>query len=307
MTKKILIIQLRPGLGDFCMFLPRCHEVAKKNPDYDITILTKKNSKADQLLTYDPFIKNIEFIDKDDSKMNIFDLFKFIKKNNFEKVYSYQYGPKYLKYIILSKLCGVSEIYYYGIFKKKEGMVKKSIEANEEWLNIKINEFKGCIYNEKFNESLEKKIIIGLGASGDNKRWPIKFFIELIQNLNMKSKYLFILAGGGNEKEIIKEIVSTVSDANFYSLENSNVLDSIKKISDSFFFVGNDTGFMHVSACLNIKTFCIYGDTPSEDSKYNDKIIPILPPGVEETYHNDLAMIKIKPAYVLSTILKTIN
>ena len=45
MNKKILIIQLRPGLGDFCMFLPRCHEIALNNPNYDITVLTKKIQK----------------------------------------------------------------------------------------------------------------------------------------------------------------------------------------------------------------------------------------------------------------------
>ena len=307
MIKKILIIQLRPGLGDFCMFLPRCHEIAKKNPDYEVTVLTKKNSKAEQLLFYDPLIKNIEYIDKENSKMNIIKLFNFIKKNSFEKVYSYQYGPKYLKYILISKFCGIREIYYYGIFKKKEGMVKKSIEANEKWLNIKIVHHKEHIYYEKLKTTNKKKIIIGLGASGDNKRWPTNFFIELIQSLNKKNRYLFLLAGGRSEKKIIKQIINGVPNTKFQSLENFNVLESMKEISDSYFFVGNDTGFMHVSACLNIKTFCIYGDTPSEDSMYNENIVPILPPGVEETYHNDLAMIKIKPKYVFSKILNKIN
>ena len=27
--KKILIIELRPGIGDLCMFLPRFHEIKK--------------------------------------------------------------------------------------------------------------------------------------------------------------------------------------------------------------------------------------------------------------------------------------
>ena len=61
---------------------------------------------------------------------------------------------------------------------------------------------------------------------------------------------------------------------------------------------------MHVSACLGIKTFCLYGDTPSEDSKYNKNIYPILPPGVKETYHKDLAMNKIKSNYVYELILQ---
>ena len=79
MSKKILIIQLRPGLGDFCMFLPRCHEIAIHNPNYEITVLTKKNTKADQILFHDHLIKNVSFIDDDEKKMKLKDLFLFLK------------------------------------------------------------------------------------------------------------------------------------------------------------------------------------------------------------------------------------
>ena len=305
MNKKILIIQLRPGLGDFCMFLPRCHEIALNNPNYDITVLTKKNTKADQLLFHDHLIKNVAFIDDNKRKMKLKDLFLFLKKNNFHKVYSYQYGPKYFKYIILSRLAGIKEIYFYGVFKKKEDMVMKSIKSNEKWLGINITNFEGKIITPSIKPN-HKKIIIGLGASGDNKRWPNNYFIELINKLNKRNEYYFILAGGILEKKYIDEITSISSAKNFISLEKLNILESIEIIKNSDFFVGNDTGFMHVSACLNIKSFCLYGDTPSKDSIYNKNILPILPPGMSETYHDDLAMHKIKPEYVYNIIKEKI-
>lgn len=305
MNKKILIIQLRPGLGDFCMFLPRCHEIALNNPNYDITVLTKKNTKADQLLFHDHLIKNVAFIDDNKRKMKLKDLFLFLKKNNFHKVYSYQYGPKYLKYIILSRLAGIKEIYFYGVLKKKEDMVMKSIKSNEKWLGINITNFEGKIITPSIKPD-HKKIIVGLGASGDNKRWPNNYFIELINKLNKRNEYYFILAGGVLEKKYIDEITSISSAKNFISLEKLNILESIEIIKNSDFFVGNDTGFMHVSACLNIKSFCLYGDTPSKDSIYNKNILPILPPRMSETYHDDLAMHKIKPEYVYNIIKEKI-
>tara|TARA_B100001057_G_scaffold111078_1_gene109165 strand:- start:218 stop:1144 length:927 start_codon:yes stop_codon:yes gene_type:complete len=305
MNKKILIIQLRPGLGDFCMFLPRCHEIALNNPNYDITVLTKKNTKADQLLFHDHLIKNVAFIDDNKRKMKLKDLFLFLKKNNFHKVYSYQYGPKYLKYIILSRLAGIKEIYFYGVLKKKEDMVIKSIKSNEKWLGINITNFEGKIITPSIKPD-HKKIIVGLGASGDNKRWPNNYFIELINKLNKRNEYYFILAGGVLEKKYIDEITSISSAKNFISLEKLNILESIEIIKNSDFFVGNDTGFMHVSACLNIKSFCLYGDTPSKDSIYNKNILPILPPRMSETYHDDLAMHKIKPEYVYNIIKEKI-
>lgn len=305
MNKKILIIQLRPGLGDFCMFLPRCHEIALNNPNYDITVLTKKNTKADQILFHDHLIKNVAFIDDNKRKMKLKDLFLFLKKNNFHKVYSYQYGPKYLKYIILSRLAGIKEIYFYGVLKKKEDMVMKSIKSNEKWLGINITNFEGKIITPSIKPD-HKKIIVGLGASGDNKRWPNNYFIELINKLNKRNEYYFILAGGVLEKKYIDEITSISSAKNFISLEKLNILESIEIIKNSDFFVGNDTGFMHVSACLNIKSFCLYGDTPSKDSIYNKNILPILPPRMSETYHDDLAMHKIKPEYVYNIIKEKI-
>jgi len=303
MTKKIIIIQLRPGIGDLCMFLPRCHEIANKHKDYELTILTKERTRAKYLLQHDPLIKNIQYLDTNGKKKDMTNLFKFFKNNKFQKVYSYQYGPKYLKYVFLSKITGVKEIFYYGVFKKKEGMVRRSILANEKWLDIKINDFIGKIYLQKKKRLPKKKIIKGIGASGDNKRWPTKRYIELIDNLSKYKDYKFLLAGGSGEKFIIKELINSLPKIKFQSLEKLNLMECMEEIQGALFFVGNDTGFMHVSACLNIKTFCLYGDTPSIDSEYNKNIIPILPPGKKIVYHDDLAMNEINVDLVLQNIL----
>ena len=304
MKNKILIIQLRPGLGDLCMFLPRCHEVAMANKGCEIYLLTKQNTKAEQLLKFDPYINKIEFIDKNKEKKSFLSLFKFFKENNFYKVYSYQYGPKYLKYLLLSKVTGVKYYFFYGVFKKKEDMVKKSILSNEKWLNIKIKNLTGKIYYpiplKKYNSS----VVIGIGASGDNKRWPINYFIEIIQELKKLKFEKFILAGGKNERHISEKIISQLSFINFINMEDFNLEQCIEEISKSEIFIGNDTGFMHVSACLGLRTYCLYGDTPSNDSMYNSNIFPILPPGMDEVYHDDLAMDKITTERVIEIIKK---
>lgn len=308
--KKILIIQLRPGLGDLCMFLPRCHEIAEVFKDYEITLLTKENTKADQVLRHDPHIDRIEFIDNHKIKKGFRFLLNFFFKEKFEIVFSYQYGPKYLKYLILSKLSGVKKIYFYGIFKKKEDMTKKSITSNENWLNIKVINFYPKIFlqNNIYSKN-EKCVVIGLGASGDNKRWPINFFIDIIYQLKNFKINKFILAAGKSEIKLINEITNQFknNEIKFKSLASLDVYASMQIIREANFFIGNDTGFMHVSACLGLKTFCLYGDTPSRDSEYNQNIIPIMPPGINEVYHNDLLMNKIKPEYVLSIIRNNIK
>tara|TARA_B100000035_G_scaffold48997_1_gene37529 strand:+ start:3282 stop:4211 length:930 start_codon:yes stop_codon:yes gene_type:complete len=302
MNKKILIIQLRPGLGDLCMFLPRCHEIALANKNFEITLLTKENTKAKLLLKNDPYIHKIKYIDKNKIKISFLKLLKFFKSENFDMVYSYQYGPKYLKYFFLSKLTGVKKYHFYGIFKKKECMTQRAIIANEKWLKIKVIDREGKIYLSDQKITLNNKFIIGVGASGDNKRWPTENFISLISYLNNFKNDGFILAGGPGDKNIIKLIIQSFPNIVFENLENLNLEECLEKIKEGKIFVGNDTGFMHVSACLGIKTFCLYGDTPSEDAAYNDNIIPILPPNKKYVYHDDLLMDQIKIEDVSSAI-----
>ena len=304
MNKKILIIQLRPGLGDLCMFLPRCHEIAEHNKGYKIYLLTKQNTKAEQVLKYDPFISKIIFIDENKKKRSLLSLYKLFKNEKFSKVYSYQYGPKYLKYLFFSKITGVKNYFYYGIFKKKEDMIQRSIFANEKWLNIKIKNFSGKIFYPPPKEKYSNSVVIGIGASGDNKRWPLENFIEIIQELKKLKFEKFTLAGGKGERHISEKIISQLAFINFINMEDFNVEQCIEEISKSEIFIGNDTGFMHVSACLGLRTYCLYGDTPSNDSMYNSNIFPILPPGMDEVYHDDLAMDKITTERVIEIIKK---
>lgn len=286
------------------MFLPRFHEIFDKYPNTEITLLTKSRTKAKQLLKFDEKIHNIVFIDDTEtqSKKNFKYLYNFYKTNKFNLVFSYQYGPKYLKYIFLAKWFN-SKVFFYGIFKRNEPMMKRAILSNQSWLNIKVKERTCKIYipNQAINK--KKQIVIGLGASGDNKRWNIQNYISLIQYFK-KYEYQFILAGGPSDSSIINQIIDFFYDLNFTSLENSNLEQSIEIIKDASIHIGNDSGFMHICAGLGMKSFCLYGDTPSEDSIYNKNIVPIMPKGYSEVRHGDNAMHLITVENALTIIKK---
>ena len=286
--KKILIIELRPGIGDLCMFLPRFHEIKKKFQNSHITLLTKSRTKAKEILKYDQQIDQIEFIDKNGKKKDFIFLISLFKKNRFDFVFSYQYGPKYMKYVLLSKIFG-SKIFYYGIFKKKESMMLRAIKSNENWLNIKIIERSAKIFLKNQSQNKKNQIVIGLGASGDNKRWPLEYFCQLIEYFK-KMKFDFLLAGGPGEIELINHIKEYHSDINFLSLENLNLESSLEVIKDAKYHFGNDSGFMHICAAIGMTSYCFYGDTPSEDSVYNHKIIPVIPSGFQKVTHGSNAM-----------------
>ena len=50
--KKILIIQKRVGIGDFCVFLPSINEIAKFFKNHEIDILTQERTQAKEF-TFD--------------------------------------------------------------------------------------------------------------------------------------------------------------------------------------------------------------------------------------------------------------
>ena len=74
--KKILIIQKRIGLGDFCVFLPAINEISKFFSEYQVDVMTKERTQAKEFIFDHNYIndifyaperslENFNFIEKD--------------------------------------------------------------------------------------------------------------------------------------------------------------------------------------------------------------------------------------------------
>jgi len=73
-------------------------------------------------------------------------------------------------------------------------------------------------------------------------------------------------------------------------------------INSSKLYIGNDTGFMHLSAGLNIPSIGLFGDTPLSYANYNKNIFPIIPEGFKTIGHNTNAMNKITVEQVINKV-----
>lgn len=293
---KNLIIQARPGIGDLCIFLPAIHEIAKNDISFDIDLITKKRTAAKETLKYDPYIKNIFFLD--DFKNSNLNLLKFIKNNSYESVYIFHYG---IRYPIVCKLAGVKKIYFYGWFKKKESIVEKSQKACKKWLNNAQYKF---LYKINRPKLITKKnnIILGIGGSGPTKKWPTENFIRLINQISNVKKYTFLLAGGPEEEAIAAQLINSLPNINIISTCDKSIEESIDLIEDAKLYIGNDTGFMHISAGLEIPSFGLFGDTPANYADYTSKITSITPHDILTVTHGSLAMNKISVENVMLKI-----
>jgi heptosyltransferase-2 len=307
---KGLIIQTRPGVGDLCMFLPYIQQIKKHNKDFAFTLVTKKRTAAKQILKYDQSINQIVYLEDETiattkSKINnFFKLLNFIKKNNFSKIYIMHFS---IFWFLLAKISGIKNIYKYGILKKNVDIHLNALEQNKRWLQDPNLSSQTKIVYPQNNSKNNNQIIIGIGSSGPTKKWPIENYIELIKKINDKN-IKFYLAGGNNEIEnqIANKIINEIKENRIESLCSLSIEEIMPIINSSKLYIGNDTGFMHLSAGLNIPAIGLFGDTPLSYAKYNKNILPIIPENFKTVGHGSMAMNQITIGQVLNEVKKFI-
>jgi heptosyltransferase-2 len=307
---KGLIIQTRPGVGDLCMFLPYIQQIKEHNKDFAFTLVTKKRTAAKQILKYDQSINQIVYLEDETiattkSKINnFFKLLSFIKKNNFSKIYIMHFS---IFWFLLAKISGIKNIYKYGILKKNVDIYLNALEQNKRWLQDPNLSSQTKIVYPQNNSKNNNQIIIGIGSSGPTKKWPIENYIELIKKINDKN-IKFYLAGGNNEIEnqIANKIINEIKENRIESLCSLSIEEIMPIINSSKLYVGNDTGFMHLSAGLNVPAIGLFGDTPLSYAKYNKNILPIIPENFKTVGHGSMAMNQITIGQVLNEVKKFI-
>ena len=307
---KGLIIQTRPGVGDLCMFLPYIQQIKEHNKDFAFTLVTKKRTAAKQILKYDQSINQIVYLEDETiattkSKINnFFKLLNFIKKNNFSKIYIMHFS---IFWFLLAKISGIKNIYKYGILKKNVDIHLNALEQNKRWLQDPNLSSQTKIIYPQNNSKNNNQIIIGIGSSGPTKKWPTENYIELIKKINDKN-IKFYLAGGNNEIEnqIANNIINEIKENRIESLCSLSIEEIMPIINSSKLYVGNDTGFMHLSAGLNIPAIGLFGDTPLSYAKYNKNILPIIPENFKTVGHGSMAMNQITIGQVLNEVKKFI-
>lgn len=286
---KIGIIQTRPGIGDLCVFLPFIHVISKFFKT-KVVLITKKRTLARDILKVDPHIDEVLYLDESEKSSNL-NLIKFLKKKKLDKIFIFHFG---IRYWLISKISGLKEIHFYGFIKKKVSITKFIKEKTKEWLRQRKIDYDCKIYFPKKNKKNKNTIVIGIGGSGQNKKWKIDNYIKLIEILSKKKpKYNFLIAGGKDELQDFKKIKQKLPRCNLINLCNLSIERCLSFLEGSKFYVGNDTGFMHLCGSLGIKSFGIFGDTPSDYCNYNNNLVPILPRGYKETKQGDGVLNKI--------------
>ena len=304
---KVLILINKVGLGDCIIHINYIHEISKKYGK-PVSILAKKNTRAKDLFLDDPHISEVITLDRlndntgcHDGLNGFFKLVKDIKEKKFDKVFIFNSS---IRYFLVCKTAGIKKIAQYPLFKKKgQHVVNTAKIFTENELNkIVSTQPKLLISEEKILKAKKdisknhKNIVLGVSASGLTKRWGIKNFIALIEKINEKYPSKFYLAAGKNDQQLIDQVLNSNLGSNCISLNNLKINEMLPIIANCNLYCGNDTGFMHISAALNLKTVALFMDSPVlAYGKYSENINIIIPEGETEetTTHDTLGANKI--------------
>ena len=306
---KVLIIQAKMGIGDMIIYLPYIHAISKKYKS-SVSILVKDSSRAKELLAEDNHINEIINLEKNmDGIKGIFKLSKELKKRNFDKIFIFNSS---LRYNLIARLTGIKSIYQYPLFRSKDNIVLSAKIFTEDVTNKVVLTEPNLIIKKKDNnlDKNFKHICLGVSASGPTKRWDINNYIKLAEKINEKIKCKFYLAGGKNDIDLINKFKNSSVGKGSLSFEKMNIKETLQYISDCDLYIGNDTGWAHISVALNVKALTIFCDSPvSAYGSYSSKMFTVEPEGVIKgtTTHDTLGKDKISFDEVYNQSIQILN
>ena len=317
---KVLVIQPKIGMGDMVIYLPYIHAISKKY-QAPVSILVKENSRANQLLAKDRHIEEVLILDRKKNNSGTHDgisgflkLGKELKLKKFDKVFIFNSS---LRYLLISKIAGIKNISQYPLFRKKDNIVTSAKIFTENELGEIVSTLPELIINEnkvneakiKFSKEL-KHICLGISASGPTKRWDIKNFIKLCININTKTPSKFYLAVGDNDKDLIDQFLSSELSNDCISFKDLKISETLPIIKNCNLYIGNDTGWLHISSALGLKCLALFMDSPVQAyGKYSKNINVIVPEGEteESTTHDTLGANKISYEKVFNKSLELLS
>ena len=311
MSKALVIIKSR-GIGDICVLTSNVHALSQKMGK-PVTVLAQKNTHANSIFEHDKHVSEVIELDE----RGFFNIIRKIKKYNFDQAYIYSDS---IRLYLISKLSGINQIFHYRFFSKKgKNFFKTAKEFTEKILDMEIDSQSKiyCDKNDiektkaKFNIlDKTKNIICGISASGPTKRWDIENYIKLFEKLNSKFQCKFFLAAGPNDEDLIKQVSNSSIGNRCTSFSTMKIAETIPIISACQYYIGNDTGWGHISSGLNLKSLFLFMDSPpSAYGVYSKNISIIVPDGetIESCGHNTRGKNKISVDKVLHKSLELIN
>ncbi len=331
MSLKIAVVYSHHKLGDLIWQLPYLKSISK-NFNLPITLITRPKTQAKDILKDNNYIREVfycEFRKKLWYFVEIFNLYRFFKKEKFSHLFILD---KISRPAIAAKLADIKNIIGPGIKNQKKWLTNKNFLSNEDYQNLdysdqskkilEINNYKvfetipsltikeDTLINiePKIDNSAQGIVTFGVDSFEIFKMWFEENFAELANKLidaNLAKK-IYLIASPQNQN-VVNKIIHLSGKNNFFDCSSLNLLQVIKVIKYSNYFVGNNSGPLNLASALGVKAFGLIANDRVSELK-NSNIKPILP----QNYRNEInrereGMKKLDVETVFDQIKENIN
>lgn len=113
----------------------------------------------------------------------------------------------------------------------------------------------------------EKLVAIVPGARWESKKFPVEFFVEIMEKLHGRMNVCFMLIGGPDEKKDGEKIEDTAALSNMKIINfigKSSIGESAELLRIADFILCNDSGPMHIGASMGTPLGAFFGPTRPE-------------------------------------------
>lgn len=264
---KVLIVRFS-SIGDIVLTSPVVRAMKDQFPNWEIHYITKEKFKS--LVTTNPHISKVYTIDK-----SIDEVIKELKKEKYDHVldlhHNIRTGSLITKLNVPSSTFRKLNVLKWMLVKLKINrlpqvhVVERYFEAADR-LGVVNDERAGEFFIPKDQEvdvvatygiSPKKYVTVAIGAQFNTKRMPA----ELLINILSKVKTPIVLIGGPTDLELATEIMNTGMENVINTVGTLSIQQSASVIAQSRKLLTNDTGMMHIAACLDVDIVSVWGNT----------------------------------------------
>ncbi len=107
-------------------------------------------------------------------------------------------------------------------------------------------------------------ILVAAGAASERKRWPVKYFKEVIKALHEKTGKKVLLVGTLNEKPVADSIESELPGVVSVLCGELILPETAALIANAALVIANDSAIMHLGSEMGTPTVGIFGPTNHE-------------------------------------------
>lgn len=294
--QKIAVIKL-DHIGDVILSIPALANIRHRFPNAKITVVVNPSSRQiAELIPYvdDVICYNARFFDRNKST-KIFDMPKGIgfaldmKRRNFDLIVDFRGSFASVFYALISKsryrIDRGSYLLKRKLNQSDDAEIKSSFAIRQMGDNLspkheamialdillkagidvvtKETGLKDTGSSSFANDNL--KIVIHPGGPMQQKRWSTDNYVNLInQILDMFDSQIYLI-GGKDESELVKSIISDVSNERITDLSGKlSLAELVGVLKKADLFIGNDSGPMHVASACGTKVIGLYGPTDAE-------------------------------------------